>query len=181
MNVQILDKKLQQLALKGILWAMTIGFFLYVAFSSLWGIHSLYRDHQDAMHLVQLFKSRQISRHLTDIANGPDAKLAFVGGSSLSLANAALMKKLTESIKSAGGEVVSSEVSPPKPDSQWLQATAHIQIQEDRLQGLLYSLESGVPYLFVENLSVAENGTPDTAAGLLQATITVSGAWRGKQ
>jgi len=87
----------------------------------------------------------------------------------------------TASAQQAG--LVSSGLEPSKredtPDTIRLQAT--VEVSQAALQAMLYRLESGTPYVFVEALTIQPGAS---AAGrppedpLLRAMLSVRAVWR---
>jgi len=58
--------------------------------------------------------------------------------------------------------------------------TASVEIGQPQLQSLLYDLEAGMPFLFVDALSIQspeQFGEPET--GRMRASLSVTGQWRG--
>jgi general secretion pathway protein M len=60
--------------------------------------------------------------------------------------------------------------------------TANFEVEPASLQRLLYDIEAGMPFLFVDQIDVqaptGSTGAP-SAAGKLRVLMTVSGQWRG--
>jgi len=103
----------------------------------------------------------------------------FLEGETITIAGAALQQRVDAAVAKAGGSVLSSQVeldgAQAKDGSILL--TENIEIAQPALQTLLYDLEAGMPYLFVETLGVQ---TPQGEAGetpRLVVVIGVSGQW----
>jgi general secretion pathway protein M len=60
--------------------------------------------------------------------------------------------------------------------------TANCDLEQRALQEIVYELEAGMPFLFVDQL-VAQAPTPAAGAsgGKLRVLISVSGQWQGTQ
>lgn len=104
---------------------------------------------------LELLKRRNVLRQ----ANAPDALVAdpFLEGQTLSLAANALQQRIVGLVEETGGKLASIGVEPPSDEPQMrarvlVQATADMTV--DALQTLLFRLESGAPFIFVESLSV---------------------------
>ena len=57
--------------------------------------------------------------------------------------------------------------------------TASVEVAQPALQTILYDIEAGMPFLFIEKLSIQspeEFGEPET--GRMRMTIGVAGQWR---
>lgn len=107
----------------------------------------------------------------------------FVEGRTVTIAGAALVQRLTEAISKAGGSVLSTQVELPaaRGNENLISVVASCELEQPALQQLLYDLEAGLPFLFVDQLHVQQ---PLAAAaggvGRLTVLVTVSGLWQGK-
>jgi general secretion pathway protein M len=99
-------------------------------------------------------------------------------GQTVTVASAALLQRLTVAITSAGGQIVSSEVAPQGERSRdgFVSVIADCQLEEAALQHLLYDIEAGMPFLFVDQI-VAEAPAPGNEGGRMHVLIGVSGLW----
>ena len=106
----------------------------------------------------------------------------FVEGSSLSVAGAALLQRVAGAITRVGGQVMSSQVDLQGPQSKagFITVTASCEIKPAALQPLLYDVEAGMPFLFVDQLVVqAPAGAAATPEGRMRVLLAVSGQWQG--
>ena len=79
-------------------------------------------------------------------------------------------------------------MSSSQPDLQGTQAkdgfisvSANFDLEQPALQQVVYDLEAGMPFLFVDEL-VIQGPSPATASGgKLHVLISVSGQWQGPQ
>ena len=107
---------------------------------------------------------------------------AYLEGATVTVAGAALLQRVAGAVVKLGGNVLSTQLdlqgSPSK--TGFLSMIASCEIDQPQLQQLLYDLEAGMPFLFVDQLVVQ---TPLTEAGAgsgrLRVLIEVSGQWRG--
>ena len=108
----------------------------------------------------------------------------FLEGQTLTVAGAALLQRVADAVAKVGGNVLSSQV-----DVQGLQAKdgyvsvlASCELDYTALQKLLYDLEAGMPFLFIEQM-VAQS--PQTATpqegGRMRLLLAVSGRWQGER
>jgi len=108
----------------------------------------------------------------------------FLEGQTLTVAGAALLQRVADAVTKVGGNVLSSQV-----DVQGVQAKdgfvnvlASCELDHAALQRLLYDLEAGMPFLFIEQL-VAQS--PQTASpqegGRMRLLLAVSGRWQGEK
>lgn len=112
----------------------------------------------------------------------------FLEGPTVTVAGAALAERLAAAAGRAGGRIASSRVelgaSPLGPG--FIAVAATIDIAQEDLQNLLYDIEAGQPFLFVDPLVVqaqggmaAEADSVEIAEGRMQVTLTVHGRWQG--
>ena len=106
----------------------------------------------------------------------------FLEGQTVTLAGAALLQRVAGAVTQAGGNVLSSQVDVQDAASNagFVSLVASCEVTQADLQKLLYDLEAGMPYLFVDQLVVQ---APDTVTrgdgGRLRVVLGVSGQWRG--
>jgi general secretion pathway protein M len=108
---------------------------------------------------------------------------AFLDAPTQGLAVAVLQAHLVQMADIHHCVLVSSGAEPAKredpPDSIRLQATLEMSLQA--LQAFLYQLESGTPYVFVEQLAVQPAGTASQRSvedPLLRITLGLRAVWR---
>jgi general secretion pathway protein M len=106
----------------------------------------------------------------------------FLGGETVTVAGATLLQRVAGAVSQNGGTVQSSQV-----DLQGAQAKDGFvtllitcEIEQAGLQKLLYDLEAGMPFLFVDQL-VAQGPQPSAvgAESRMRILLAVSGQWRG--
>lgn len=117
-----------------------------------------------------------------DGAADPWAGSPFLEGPTVTVAGAALMQRVTSAVARCDGRVTSSrvelEAGPFGPG--FLSVAASLDIAQPDLQKLLYDLEAGQPFLFVDQLVAQGRGTrADAGDGRMQVTLTVYGQWQG--
>jgi len=102
----------------------------------------------------------------------------FLEGQTITLASAALLQQITASITGVGGRVISSEVTPRSERSgdAFVRVIANCELEEGALQHLLYDIEVGMPFLFIDQF-VAE--APAKEGGRMHVLLGVSGLWLG--
>jgi len=133
--------------------------------------------------LVSRLEARVKSRRDPHELSGTAPAAAFLDAATQGLAGAQLQAHLMQLAADHHAVLISSGVEPAKredsPDSIRLQATLEMSLQA--LQTLLYQLESGTPYVFVESLAVQlPGGTSQRAAEdpLLRLTVSLRAMWR---
>lgn len=105
---------------------------------------------------------------------------AFVSASTSGLASAQLETYLSQLIGKARATLVSSSVKPAdradRPDTLSIQVS--VEIPYEALQGLLYQLETGTPYVFVDSMSVLPDRARETSALPMKVTLNLRALWR---
>jgi general secretion pathway protein M len=108
----------------------------------------------------------------------------FLEGSTVTVAGAALLQRVAGAVTRLGGNMVSSQVELPDGRAKGgsLSIIASCEIGQQSLQQLAYDLEAGMPFLFIDQLSVQ---TPTTVTGAtegkLRVLLTVSGQWQDER
>jgi general secretion pathway protein M len=106
----------------------------------------------------------------------------FLGGGTITVAGATLLQRVAGAISRSGGTVQSSQV-----DLQRLQAKdgfvtllISCELEQPSLQQLLYDLEAGMPFLFIDQLAIqGPQGSGVENDSRLRLLISVSGQWQG--
>ncbi|CAL79975.1 putative General secretion pathway protein M, GspM [Bradyrhizobium sp. ORS 278] len=107
----------------------------------------------------------------------------FVEGRTVTIAGATLVQRLTEAVAKVGGNVLSTQVDLPaaRATSNMISVVASCELEQPALQQLLYDLEAGLPFLFVDQLHVQQSlAEAASGAGRLRVLVTVSGQWQGQ-
>jgi general secretion pathway protein M len=105
----------------------------------------------------------------------------FVEGSSVTIAGAALLQRVASAVTKANGTIQSSQVDVTGSGAGVVKLQISCEIGQDDLQRLLYDLEAGMPFLFVDELTaempqaVAASG----GTGRMHVQLGVSGQWKG--
>jgi general secretion pathway protein M len=106
----------------------------------------------------------------------------FLEGDTVTVAGAALLQRVAGAVTRAGGNVLSSQVDVKSQQSTdgYVNLIASCEIEQSALQQLLYELEAGMPFLFVEQL-VAQTTQAALAADTakMRVLLMVSGQWQG--
>jgi general secretion pathway protein M len=106
----------------------------------------------------------------------------FLEGATVSIAEAALQQRIGSAVAAAGGNVLSSQIEPQGSDAKrdYLTLTASCEIEQQSLQALLYDLEAGMPFLFIDQLVLqSPQAVGSSEIGRLRLLISVSGRWQG--
>ncbi len=107
---------------------------------------------------------------------------AFLEGATVTVAGAALIQRVAGAVTKFGGNVLSTQVELKGPQAKagFLSVLASCEIDQGGLQQLLYDLEAGMPFLFIDQLVVqAPSTVSGSGSGKLRILLAVSGQWQG--
>jgi general secretion pathway protein M len=105
----------------------------------------------------------------------------FLEGPTITVASAALQQRVDAAVAKAGGSVVSSqiELDGPQASDGFVSLTEYIEIAQPALQTLLYDIEAGMPYLFIDTLGVqTPQGGEESDSARLIVVMGVTGQWQ---
>ncbi len=110
----------------------------------------------------------------------------FLEGPTVTVAGAALLQRVAAAVTNAGGTIQSSQVDVTGREAKdgYVGLIVSCEMEQPALQKLLYDLESGMPFLFVDQLDVQVPQTTthdEAAAGKIRVVIGVSGQWQGSK
>jgi len=106
----------------------------------------------------------------------------YLEGATVTVAGANLLQRVAGAVVKLGGNVLSTQLDVQGAPSRsgLLSMIASCEIEQSQLQKLLYDLEAGMPFLFVDQLEVQTPlNNSETEGGKLRILLTVSGQWRG--
>jgi general secretion pathway protein M len=106
----------------------------------------------------------------------------FLEGATVTVAGAALLARVTTAIARLGGNVQSSQIDLQGNQSKsgFITMVASCDLDQPNLQRLLYDIEAGMPFLFVDQLVVQTPlNTAATGEAKLRILLSVSGQWQG--
>lgn len=144
------------------------------------------RDHQralaqtaDLLEQLRGRKPRSVAAMSTEHPGAP-----FLEGPTVTVAGAALLQRVATAVGNVGGTVQSSQVDVLGTEAKdgFVGLVVSCEMEQPALQKLLYDLEAGMPFLFVDQLDVQvpqTTATSDNGAGRIRVVLGVSGQWVG--
>jgi general secretion pathway protein M len=104
----------------------------------------------------------------------------FLEGQTVTVAGAALLQRVVAAVTRAGGSVLSSQVELQGTQAKdgYVSLVASCELEQAALQPLLYDLEAGMPFLFVDQF-VAQASAASIEGGRMRVLLGVSGLWPG--
>jgi general secretion pathway protein M len=134
--------------------------------------------------LSQLEARRQPGGPGNSFAGSLPTGSPFLGGGTITVAGATLLQRVAGAITRYGGTVQSSQVDLQGQQAKdgFVTLLISCEMEQPSLQQLLYDLEAGMPFLFIDQLAVQR---PQEAGGengsRLRLLISVSGQWQASK
>ena len=165
-------------------YGLVLVVFLLLAWSALAAIYHRYAGYAAATELLDQIEGR---RPIPGGARARDAAAPtgspFLEGPTVTVAGAALQQRVTGAVAKVGGNVLSSQVEleNSKAKQGFVSLVASCEVDQPALQQLLYDLEAGMPFLFIDQLVVQapQAGTGEEQGGRMRVLLGVSGQWQG--
>jgi general secretion pathway protein M len=134
-----------------------------------------------ATMLEQLEGRKPAAAHGQPVDVSMPSGSAFLEGATVTIAGAALIQRVAGAVTKFGGNVLSTQVELKGTQSKagFINILASCEIDQPALQQLLYDLEAGMPFLFIDQLVVQAPSTSGSGSGKLRILLAVSGQWQG--
>ena len=132
----------------------------------------------------------QLQSRLSPSHNGinPAANVArgspFLEGQTVTVAGARLLQRVSGAIANVGGRILSSQVDlqTTRLKPGFISVTINCELDQPGLQKLLFDLEAGMPFLFVDQLEVrSSERTTGSQNPHMQVLLSTSSQWLEKQ
>jgi general secretion pathway protein M len=106
----------------------------------------------------------------------------FLEGQTVTVAGAALLQRIGGAVSRVGGNVLSSQVELQRADSQdgWIGLVVSCDVNLESLQKLLYDLETGMPFVFIDQL-VVQAPVAGVEASRMRVLLAASAQWGGRK
>ncbi len=131
--------------------------------------------------LDQLSERSRTSLSASIASNAGVSGSPFLDGKTITIAGAALQQRIETAVAKAAGALVSSQVELDRPDAKngFVGLTASMEVSQPAVQTILYDIEAGMPYLFVDKLSIQSPEVfGESETGRMRMTVGVVGQWR---
>ena len=107
----------------------------------------------------------------------------FLEGPTVTVAGANLLQRVAAAVADVGGSVQSSQVDVTGAQTKdgFVGLVVSCELEQPALQKLLYDIEAGMPFLFVDQLDVQVPQTTslnEAGAGRVRVILGVSGQWQ---
>ena len=135
----------------------------------------------DLLEQLQGRKGRSAHPLTAEHAGSP-----FLEGPTVTVAGASLLQRVAAAVGNAGGTIQSSQVDVTGSQAKdgVVGLVVSCEMEQPALQQVLYDLESGMPFLFIDQLDVQ---VPQTTAvgegttGRIRVVLGLSGQWQGSK
>jgi general secretion pathway protein M len=133
-----------------------------------------------AAMLEQLEGRKAVASGGQSAGAGMPSGSAFLEGATVTVAGAALLQRVAGAVTKLGGNVLSSQLDVQGTHSKagFVSMVASCELDQPALQTLVYDLEAGMPFLFIDQLAV-QAPTTSSGEGKLRILLAVSGQWQG--
>ena len=168
-----------------VLYAVVIGGLLAIAGTAIANIV----DHQRALaqtsDLLDQLQGRRARAGASPLA-AEHAGTPFLEGPTVTVAGATLLQRVAAAVGNVGGTIQSSQVDVLGTQAKdgFVGLLVSCEMEQPALQKLLYDLEVGMPFLFVDQLDVQVPQTTtanESGVGKIRVVLGVSGQWQGNK
>ena len=166
-----------------VLYAVVIGGLLAIAGIAVANI----LDHQRALAQTSDLLDQLQGRRARGAGTSPLAAehpgTPFLEGPTVTVAGATLLQRVAAAVSSVGGTIQSSQVdvSGTQAKDGFVGLVVSCEMEQPALQKVLYDIEAGMPYLFIDQLDVQVPQTTlsnDGGVGKIRVVLGVSGQWQ---
>lgn len=110
----------------------------------------------------------------------------FLEGPTVTVAGATLLQRVATAVGNVGGTIQSSQVDVlgTQAGDGFVGLIVSCEMEQPSLQKLLYDLEAGMPFLYVDQLDVQVPQTMainESGTGRIRVVLGVSGQWQGNK
>jgi general secretion pathway protein M len=102
-------------------------------------------------------------------------------GATMTVGGANLLQRVAGAITKFGGTILYTQVDLEGPQAKdgFVGVTVNCEVAQPALQQVLYDLEAGMPFLFIDQLTAQGPAVPGaTPEGKLRILVSVSGQWQ---
>jgi general secretion pathway protein M len=147
------------------------------------GLADRYAAYSESAGLLARMESRRTPATQGGEDAGPAMKGSpFLEAPTLTIAGAELQKRVTALVRDVGGNVLSSQVDLQQPEgsTDHVSLTISAEIDQPAVQKLLYDIEAGMPFLFIDRLLLqpVEQQGGMIPGSRLRAQLSISGQWQ---
>lgn len=157
---------------------------MVIAIAFTWSAASAVSDERASVSAAETMLSELQGRSAHDRRDqflplkGAPAGSPFLQGATLNVAAASLLQRVGAAVRRVNGNVLSSQVdlNDARAKQGWAGLVVSCEIEQASLQPLLYDIEAGMPFLFIDQL-VIQTPTLGTNSSRMRIVLAVSGQW----
>jgi len=137
-------------------------------------------DLNAASEILTRLQGHKVGSGIAANADSVHGGSPLLEGKTVTVAGADLLRHVSVAVSKVGGNILSSQVDLQGmlAKNGFIGVILNLEVDQPALQLLLYDLEAGMPFLFVDQLVVQ---APMVASGQrrMRVTLAVSGQWEG--
>jgi general secretion pathway protein M len=162
-----------------------VGLVLMLIFATWVAVADIFQRRQELAAasdiLAQIEGRANAAGGTADPSGAIPAGSPFLEGQTVTVAGAAILQRTAAAVRRFGGNVLSSQVELESAQVKdgIVRVMLSCDLEQAELQKLLYDLEAGMPFLFVDNLVVQTGQGFGTDGSRLRLLLGVSGQWQG--
>ena len=166
------------------LYVAVVAGLLFTAWTTAEGVSARQDEVAATAATLSQLESRATPRRSLPRPGGAAAAMAgspVLEGGTMTIGGANLLERVAASIAKSGGTIAYTQVDLEGPQAKdgFIDVTVNFEIAQPALQDVLYDLEAGMPFLFVNSLVAQGPAVPgQTPEGKLRILISVSGQWQ---
>ena len=173
---------------------LALGLVYLILVHPLWRAHHTNQaqiaDYRESIARLELIAAKQpaFEQQVQQLRRQRKLVRYTLGAQSPTLAAAALQDRVKSIVEENGGRLTSTRILPVSDVGPFFQVAVNVQmrVSTKALQGVLYGLESGAPYLLVENLTILSRGSrvyrrAQSASAELDVRFDLSGLMPNKE
>ena len=167
--------------------AAYIGLILLLALGTWSAIADLFDRRSGLAAVQEHFERLERSappRNIGSGASGVTTESSLLEGTTVTVAGATLLQHVAAAVAKADGNIVSSQLDLQGVHSQagFVSAITSCELDQSALQSLLYDLEAGLPFVFIDQLVVQAPAISSVnQEGRMRVLLRVSAMWLGGQ
>ncbi len=133
--------------------------------------------------LLDQLRGRKAGAGNAGLSSAEHPGTPFLEGPTVTVAGANLLQRVAAAVSNAGGTVQSSQVdvSGAQTKDGFVGLVLSCELEQPALQKVLYDIEAGMPFLFVDQLDVQVPQTTaqnESGTGRVRVILGVSGQWQ---
>jgi general secretion pathway protein M len=164
-------------------YVVAVAALVTIAGTSLADLYDRHVAVRSATELLKQLEARNAANRGSSPDNpGPEGS-PLIEGQTVTVAGAALLQRVAGAVTRAGGNVLSSQVdvSGTAAKQNFVSLLASCELDQPALGPLLYDIEAGMPFLFVDQLVVQAPASGRDERRRLRVMLGVSGQWQGSR